>query len=189
METLDSTVTKGNPNASYWPYVTRFGVITGVIGAVLTLMMYIGGNGLSPMVWSFSLMGIGLLSLIINGVLATRGVRAYRETELGGLIPFGKAFLVAFLILLIGSLIGGLFNLLYVTVIDPDFANNMASRMSDWFAEIGMDEAQIELQTQKMKEGFSLSRQLMNLAIFGPIGAAIIGLISGAVAKRNPPMD
>ena len=46
METLDSTVPKGNPNASYWPYVIRWGVIIGVIGAVLTLLMYVGGNGL-----------------------------------------------------------------------------------------------------------------------------------------------
>ncbi len=188
METLDSAVTKGNPNASYWPYVIRWGVIIGIVGAVLTLLMYVGGNGLSPMVWSFSLMGIGLVSLILSGVLATRGVRAYRETELGGLIPFGKAFVVAFLILVISSLISSVFNLLYITVIDPDFANNMVSRMSDWFAEVGMDEAQIEAQTEQMRKGFSLNRQLLNLA-FAPVGAALIGLIAAAAAKRNPPME
>ena len=188
METLDSTVPKGNPNASYWPYVTRWGVIIGVIGAVLTMGMYVGGNSLSPMVWTFTTMGIGLLSLILSGVLATRGVRAYRETELGGLIPFGKAFLVAFLILVISSLISSVFNLLYITVIDPDFANNMVSRMSDWFAEVGMDEAQIEAQTEQMKKNFSLNRQLLNLA-FVPVGAAVLGLIAAAAAKRNPPME
>lgn len=188
METLDSVTSKTGTNPSYWPYVFRFGAIIGIIGAVLTMGIYIGGNGLSPMVWSFSLMGIGLVSLIISGVLSTRGVRAYRETELGGLIPFGKAFVVAFLILLVSSLISSVFNLLYITVIDPDFANNVASRMADWFAEIGMDEAQIEQQTEKMKEGFTLSRQLLNLA-FAPVGAAVIGLIAAAVAKRNPPME
>jgi hypothetical protein len=188
METLDFASPKESPNGSYWPYVTRFGVIIGVVGAVLTMIMYVGGNSLSPMVWTFTTMGIGLFSLILSGVLATRGVRAYRETELGGLIPFGKAFLVAFLILIVSSLISNAFNLLYITVIDPDFANNMVSRMSEWFAEVGMDEAQIEAQTEQMRKGFTLNRQLFNL-VYIPIGAALIGLIVGAVAKRNPPME
>jgi hypothetical protein len=77
---------------------------------------------------------------------------------------------------------------LYITVIDPDFANNMVSRMSDWFAEVGMDEAQIEAQTEQMRKGFSLNRQLLNLA-FAPVGAAVLGLIAAAAAKRNPPME
>lgn len=188
METLDSTVPKGNPNASYWPYVIRFGVIIGVIGAVITMMMYLGGNGLSFLPWLLSLMLILLVSIVLSGVLATRGVRAYRETELGGLIPFGKAFLVAFLILLLSSLISSGFNLLYITLVDPDFANNIAAKMGDWLIEAGVDEMEIEKQTAQIKQSFSLNRQLLNLAS-APIGAALLGLIAAAAAKRNPPME
>jgi hypothetical protein len=189
METLDSAVPKGNPNASYWPYVTRFGLISGAIGAAFTLVLYLSGNSLSPMVWSIVAGVIGLVSAVISTIVATRGVRAYRETDLGGLIPFGKAFVVAFLIMVLGSLISSAVNMLYITVIDPDFSNNIASRMSDWMLEVGMDEASVEKQVEQMKKNFGIGKQLTNTLIFTPVGGAILGLIAAAVAKRNPPME
>jgi hypothetical protein len=133
----------------------------------------------------------GFVGFIIAIVLPIIFIRKEREAN-GGAITFGEAFKMSFLGLVIGGAIGTIFQILYVQVIDPEYAERLTAKtleMSNNFMEGNMDD---EMREEILRESesstmdsFTLVGQLKSF-VYGVIFYAVISLILAAILKRQP---
>ncbi len=186
MTTLDQPHQIDENSVSPQPVIQRYALIGGLAMIVYFLVSQLTGlsnpNG-------------GALNGIINFLLSTAiylgiavlAVRHHRDQDLGGFITFGRAFRVGFLTLIFAVLIGVAFNLLYTTVIDPNFYDNLLNAVIEQWEEQGLNEEQIDAALQFTKPMMSpLWGTALGLG-FGAIFSAVIALITGAIFKRTHP--
>ncbi|MCB0706888.1 MAG: DUF4199 domain-containing protein [Saprospiraceae bacterium] len=173
-------------SVSPWPSILRLGLIGGLIFIVVAMVSNLTGFSVPT-----SMMGV-IASLVVSIALAVGlciyAVRQHREQELGGYITFPRALLVGFMVLLIASLVSGVFNYMYVGFIDPGFAEAAIQKTSEWMESMGMTASQIEEQLTAMEARLTPMGMLKQSLIGAPIISLIIGLIVAAVMKRNRPV-
>ena len=166
-------------------HALKSGVILGVVGILISLIVYI----IDPLLmikWWFSLSSLVLFIALVSYF----GIQ-YREM-LGGFVSFKIAYIYSILTFVLAGLIGTAFSILLFQVIDPDLPQLMS-------------EAIIE-QTVEMMEGFGANQEIIDEAIedadpaasftvmgqiksFGMvlIFYAVMSLITGAIIKRKEP--
>ena len=166
-------------------HALKSGVILGVVGILISLIVYI----IDPLLmikWWFSLSSLVLFIALVSYF----GIQ-YREM-LGGFVSFKIAYIYSILTFVLAGLIGTAFSILLFQVIDPDLPQLMS-------------EAIIE-QTVEMMEGFGDNQEIIDEAIedadpaasftvmgqiksFGMvlIFYAVMSLITGAIIKRKVP--
>ena len=166
-------------------HALKSGVIMGVVGILISLVVYI----IDPLLmikWWFS-----LSSLVLFIALVIYYGMQYRELT-GGYLSFKKAYIYSFLAFVVAGILGLVFNIFLFHVIDPD----LPEMISDAIVE----------QTVEMMEGFGANQEVIDQAIedadtaasFTLIGQiksfgmvlifyALMSLISGAIIKRKEP--
>ena len=170
---------------SMTPIALRWGLITGLILVVLSLVLQFSGvvdpstgkgNWIS-MLLSIATMFFGLYMAITK----------HRDEDLGGHITFGRSLGVGMYTALIYSLIAGVFTLLYFTVIDPEMVDMIKNNAIAQMESQGMSDAEIE-------QGMSVAGMFMS-----PVAMTIMSLVSNmflsfifalivaAIAKKDPP--
>ncbi len=183
---LDTPPVQDPSGVSFWPTALRYGVI----GALISIIYSLIGNltGIASTCMGFiapTLFGVG--SLVITVLVLVYGIRQHRNNELGGFISFGRAFMVGFVIMLVMSVIGQVFNYLYLTYVDPEMINNMLECTRERFEAMGLEgadlDAQMENMENQMKNQFNIGRGLGISVIVSAVIAAIMGLIM----KKNVP--
>jgi len=163
----------------------NLGITLGVIGILLFLLIVV----LEPGMILLSVLGFaGFIVAIILPIIFIRKERAAQS----GTITFGEAFKLSFIGLLIGGLIGVVFQILYTQVIDPEFGERMTAQsleMSNSFMEGNMDD---EMREQFLREAeadslerFTLIGQVKSFG-FAAIFYAVISLILAAILKKSP---
>ncbi len=187
MSTLDQPHVTDEQSASYWPAVQRFGLLGALVLIAFTLVSLLMGLGDPTNTSGF----LGILIFLVSAVLyigiGGLAIRYHRDQDLGGFVYFGRAFRVAFLSILIAAILAALFQLLYTTVIDSGYYDEMMNKTIAVWEEQGMTEEQIET---------ALSFSKFFLTPFGALIAglggalffsALFGVISAAIFKRTPP--
>jgi len=161
-----------------------FGAISGAFCAAVFIL---GANlaireGHVSGAWGFLLMLVALSVIFF-------GIKRYRDSELGGVIRFGQAFLVGLGI----SLVAGV---TYVTVWEIYLASTGYTFMDDYFASYikgkeaagvaGEELEAIVTQMEAMKERASnpLMRVFMSFLEIVPFGL-IVSLISAALLRNS----
>lgn len=165
-------------------FVLNYGLLLGILVVTLGVIMYVTNNHIDPH-WSFMVISFALfIAVVIYGIKAYKG-------ENGGFLSLGEAIKVAVGIALIAALLAGIWNVLLATVIEPDYAEQMADfqreQMVERFPE--MTEAQIE-QGMEMSANFSspwigFATVLVMYMLFG----LLVGLVAGLVMKQKNPYD
>ncbi|MCH2197770.1 MAG: DUF4199 domain-containing protein [Flavobacteriales bacterium] len=164
-----------------------YGVIGGLVSIAATLVMYIVNPALLASFW------IMMLFIPVQIVFVVLGTIAARKNA-GGYMPFGKAFLNAFVCGMVMSLLGVLFQIMLFHVIDPELPaylmeeamQNTAEMMSKFgMPEEAMQEAMAQAG-EDIEKGFSVAGMFGNL-ITSVFFWGFIGLIVGLIVKRNPP--
>jgi hypothetical protein len=166
------------------------GLIIGIVTVVFSLALHF----VDPLL-QFTNSWVGFISFaIFIGLLIYAG-KAIR-TEIGGYWKFSDAFKAFLVISLIVATISVVFNVLMVTVIDPDLPATAGAAMDEnnraMMAKFGMTEEQIDqaqAQSGPMEEHLKPTGK--NLLIsFGTILAiyGVISLIMAAILKKNPPI-
>jgi hypothetical protein len=125
-------------------HALKSGVILGVVGILISLIVYI----IDPLLmikWWFSLSSLVLFIALVSYF----GIQ-YREM-LGGFVSFKIAYIYSILTFVLAGLIGTAFSILLFQVIDPDLPQLMS-------------EAIIE-QTVEMMEGFGANQEIIDEAI------------------------
>ncbi len=185
---MDSHGQPSAPDPATVPYrdlAIRYGAIWGGVSILISLVGYLTNTDpampdAGPMKWVYSLLGIGIAIWAI-----VTAIRIDRDQRLGGYIGLGRCIGLGSLIGLVAGAISSVFSLLYMTVINPGFGEQMKEAMiAQWEAE-GMSEEQIEMALS-MSSAFTSPTML---AVFGMIGGVllglVIGLIAGLVMKRE----
>ena len=166
-----------NQQVSPWKGNLNWGLILGFIliiyAAILYFMDQIGNQKL------------GWISFAIMIVVTFFGIKAYRDTFLGGFMSYGQALGSGVLINFYASIVGGLFTILLYGVIDPDLIQKLLVDTQDKFIEQGRSEAQIE-------QAMSFTKIIMKpvpMAVMGVFVSTFFGflvsLILGIFLKKE----
>jgi hypothetical protein len=171
-------------SVSFWPTAVKTGLIGGLILVVYALIGNMTGFSIPSSIVGSVL--VGLLSIVFVILIGVYAVRQHRNNELKGSISFGRAFLVALVALVVAGLIGSAFNILYMTVIDPNYAETVMSKMEEMFSNFGMDESMMETQLEATRNRLTTSAMLKNGLLWGNVINAVIAVIIAAIMKRKP---
>ena len=185
MATLDDDYGYIDPSTvSPWQTAIRYGLIGGLISVIWALIGNLTGitlptNGFMMMMLS------ALVGLIIYVGIIVYAVRHHRDNELGGYISLGRIVQMGIVISIISGLIGVIFNYVYVTFIDPNFIETMMEGMEEMFANLGMDEDQIEEALAGTEAGFEPLTMIKNGLLYSGILGAVVSLIIGFIMRRT----
>jgi len=189
MSLLDTPSTPNPSSVSNRQLAIRYGAIWGGISILLTLIGYLTNTDpamstTGPIKWVYSLASFGVAIWAIAAA-----IKIDRDQQLGGYISLGRCVGLGALIGLIAGAIGAVFSFLYMTVINPGFADQMKESMVATYEEQGLSEEQIDMALS-MASAFTSPAMM---AVFQVIGGAffglIIGLIAGAIMKKERPYN
>lgn len=161
----------------------NFGLISGVIALLVTLMMYVIDLKLFVNMW----IGFGLLIVwIIIGVM----LLSKCKKEKNGQLSFKEGFTAYFLSALIGIAISTAFNILLFNFVDTEAKDIITEHLVDF--QVGMLEkfdapsADIQKAAELIRENsqFSLKGQFFGF-MQALLGAIIFGLILAAIMKSR----
>jgi len=166
-----------NQNVSPWKGNLNWGLILGFILIIYTAILYfmdqIGNQKL------------GWISFGIMIVVTFLGIKAYRDTFLGGFMSYGQALGSGVLINFYASIVGGIFTILLYGVIDPDLTQKLIVASQDKLVDQGMAEAQIE-------QAMSITRIFIKPVVMGVMGVFVstffgllVSLIVGIFLKKE----
>ncbi len=132
---------------------------------------------------------VGYSTMILSMLFVFFGIRSYRDTELGGTITFGKAFLAGLFISLIASVIFGIFTIILYKYISPNLANEMFDFCKRGIIESGKSKDMIDTQLAEMDANKELFTNIPfnGLVMFGTtlVIGIVIALISSLILKRK----
>ncbi|MEM8568532.1 MAG: DUF4199 domain-containing protein [Bacteroidota bacterium] len=131
---------------------------------------------------------IGYTSMIICMVFVFLGIREYRNVELHGTMTFNQALGMGVLIALVPSLAFGLYDIVYILYLNPDFTNDYFNHYLDKMRNT-LTAEEFEKARQQMeaeKEFWSnplLQFIVMFLTVF--VIGFIVALISSAILQTK----
>ncbi len=156
----------------------RYGLLTGLVSTVFTLMLFLTKNEQSSLRW------LGLAISIAGIYLAHQEFKKRN----GGFMAYGQALSIGTLLSVIAGTISGAVTYVYVTYIDPSYLGR------------GLDVARAQMEARgdmadaDIDTALEISAKFMNggaLLIFSVLGGALFGfilsLIIGAITKNSPP--
>ncbi len=168
MENQKVSPWKGNFN---WGLIMGFSMI--IFSTVLYFLDQIGNQKL------------GYISMIIMVVVLFLGIKAYRDTFLGGYITYGQVLGAGVIIGLYSAVISGLFTILLYKFIDPDLVNKLYAISENKMLEQGVSEGQIEV-AMKLTKKFLNPYIMAAMGLFSsPFMAFIFSLILGIFMKNE----
>lgn len=168
-------------------HAIKSGLIVGVISIVLTLLAYIVDSSMLAAWW------FGLTVFVLLLVLVSYFGRQHRE-EIGGFMPFGKAWVYSMQLFIVAGIIGTIFNILLYNVIDPELpaivADKAVENAESMMSGFGMPEDQMDEALDKTRadtiDRFTVTGSLIGF-LWGLIFYAILSLITGLIIKKNEP--
>lgn len=170
-------------------HVIKWGLIVGAVSIVLTILLYVVDYTL--MVQFKTLL---VMLLIYLGITIYAGID-YRN-NVGGFLPYGKAFVHGFLVLAVSALVATLFNMVLYNVIDTELPQKLTDatleNTREMMANFGAPEEAIDQAMEDAKgrtaNQFTITGQLIGLASI-LFFSAIMALISAIFVKKNQPVE
>ena len=164
-----------------------YGIITGVVSALITTAIYSIDLNLFVK-WWLGIM-IFLVYIIISIILLSK-----TKKELKGIFSFKEAFTTYFISAVIGILISVGFNILLFNVIDPSAKDAINEIVIKYTAEtmqkFGAPSASVAEAVKKMQENNPYSTiELLKSSIFSIAGSALFGLLLALIFKSKPTQE
>ncbi len=131
----------------------------------------------------------GYLSIVVALSFVFFGIKHFKNNESNGLLSFGKGLLIGLLITLFASVTFGLYNVVYVEYINPDFMteyyNHSVEQVSKTLSGVELQAKLKKMEAEKdMFANPFMNFSLMFITVF-MIGL-IISLISSLVLSKKP---
>lgn len=166
--------------------VLRYGFYASAVIIVLFLVTWLTLNQSSA---NYELQEIiGYLGIVLSLSFVFFGMRYYREQVNGGTLTFGEGLKTGLLIVLIPSFAFGLFDVIYVSLVDPEFLNNYSTYQLEKL-KASVPAASYEIEAAKLQDEMKMFSNpaiqfvAMFLTVF-MIGV-IITVISAVVLRKN----
>jgi len=129
--------------------VLRYGLYATAITVGIPFIMFFAMGGADNTDYSLGEV-IGYSTIILSMVFVFLGIKKYRDENNEGAISFWEALKVGVLIAAVPSLAFGLYNILYVEVMDPEFMDKYY-QYSIEKAKVTMEAAEFETMKVKME--------------------------------------
>jgi hypothetical protein len=166
-----------------------FGLAATFTMSVITLIAHLSGLSTDPETFLRTVISLGLVGvavLITCMVLGTRQARSER----GALeFTYGQAFMAGWMVAVFAAAAGVLFNYLYFAIINPDFAEVQIAWMRSFMEKMNSPAEKIDDAIEQFRIKATVTRQLINGALFNLIFGAIVALITAAIMKRPAQED
>jgi hypothetical protein len=158
----------------------KFGVILGIATIILSLLNYSFGN-IYKQHWS-----IGVLSLLITVAIIVFGLKNFKDQN-NGFLTLGQAIKTGVGITLISIVIGLIYHIVFVKVLEPDFYTNMIQSYEQNMLKNypDMPEEQVEMAVEMTKKFSNLGMTIAMMFGIGLLFGLIISLIVGAIMKKE----
>lgn len=164
--------------------IKKFGIYASLVGG----LFFIGSHFIN---WNmgFGLLEVfGYLSIFTSLSFVFFGIKHFRDNINNGLVSFKKALLIGFAISVIVSLSIGILDIIYITVINPDFIAEYSQYalegMKNTLSLEEFETKKVALEEQiKLLENPIFSGLIMFTLVFA-IGI-IISLISSLILQRK----
>lgn len=153
----------------------KWGIIASIVSIIYSVIGMSAGLAFE---WWF-----GLVSIVLYIVFVVMAVREAREQTTGD-FSFGAAFGTGFQVVLISGVVGILFNLLYTTVINPNYYTQAAEIMATKLQQMGLPEDQVEASLEDIRNPNVIRNTAIGLVSSIIIGA-IVAAIVAAIMKRE----
>lgn len=164
--------------------ILRFGGYGALIGGSI----FAGSHFFTDLI-DFSLLEIfGYLSIFASLSFVFFGIKHFRDKTNGGIVSFGKALVIGLAISAIVGIVIGLLDIVYVTVINPDFSAEYIQYTLNDLKET-LPPAEFEIQKEKLitdMEAFD-NPTFAGLFMFGIVFTIgiIITVISSFILQRK----
>lgn len=150
-------------------YSLNQGVILGVVFILFSVILYV--TGIDPMDEKWT----GYINYIIMAFIFFYAQKEYRDKINRGYLSIGEGIKIGITIAVIGGTISAIYQLIFMTVIEPDYLEQALLKLEEQMLEQNPDmtESQIEMT-------LGISRKVMSPAFIVPmgiIGSAFAGLI------------
>jgi hypothetical protein len=161
-----------------------YGLITGLIICLITLVQYLGGlkTYLNP---------VGFLSYILIIVMAVLAGNKQKKLN-GGYLEFSEALKVTFSVFASALLLQTLFTYVLLNFIDPSFkeavGQEVMNKSEEMMRRFGASDSQIDeaLENQRGTDQFAFSRMILGYALWCIVWF-IVSLIISAIIKKSKP--
>ncbi len=166
--------------------ILTYGIISGAVSIgvmIFTMTIAEGEVELSGMQW------LGYLTMILALSLVFIGIKKYRDIEQGGVIRFGRAFIVGLGITLVASVVYVVIWEINLALTDYAFIDNYAesvisARQAEGATEAEMADVIAMTEQAKARLGNPVFRVLITFTEIFPVGL-LISLISAALLRKN----
>ena len=163
---------------SAFKFSLNYGLITGVVITVYSLILYV----LEVPMESFLTRWLPYLFYIIAMFWS---IDAWKKKHSNGFASFGQAYGIAFRVTFIAALIGIIYFVLLITLIDPGVLDAIKEAQEEAMIDRGMSDEEIE-QSMKIAGIFTSPG---GMAIMGTVMSAIflalLSLIPAAIMKKE----
>lgn len=167
-------------------YIWTYGLIAGaiIIGSIMTgLLLSSDTSSMGASEWfGFLIMFLALGSIFV-------GIKRYRDQELGGVITFGKAFLMGLAISAVASLVYVVVWECYLAITDYTFIEVYTDSIIQGRQEAGIEGAELEqvrqeMETMKANYTKPYYRIPITFIEIFPVGL-LISLLSAALLRKS----
>ncbi len=166
---------------SSFKFSLNLGLITGIIVVVYSLIMYV----LEVPIDSFLNRWAGLVFYI---VAMFWGVSTWKKKHSNGFVSFGKAYGIAFRVAFFALIIGTLYLILMVTVIDPSLIDLIKDTQEQSLIDQGYSGEQLD-QALKYAQMFVTPAGMAIMSLVSmTIIFALVALIPAAIMKKEEPL-
>ena len=175
-------------NVNFLSITLRNGILLGLASVAFTVLLYItdflytDSTLLAVITW--------LINIAISVVFIVMAVEQYKKAN-EGFLSIGEAIKVGVLVAVIAGVIGAIYQVIYATIIDPDYYDKVVEvAMKKMSAMANFNEEQLEEFQDKMYANKpSIASSFSTSIVFSAIGGLIISAIVGAVKKKEQPMS
>lgn len=169
-ESIDQPIKiRENGKLNFKNSATKFGIITGLVSIILSLVFYF--TNVEYDTWS------RYVSILISMILIFIGVKSIADENANKFISFGSLFKAGMLITLILAIISIAYFYIYTNFINTDFMDGLMQVQKEQMADKGLSEEKIET-AMEMAQKFS-SPIFMTITSF--LTFIVIGAISSAI--------
>ncbi|GAB1309623.1 hypothetical protein KH5_23060 [Urechidicola sp. KH5] len=167
-----------NQTVSSKSIMLNYGAAMGVVSIILAVAVYALGYTYEQH-WSVTVLGI-----LISVAFIALGLKAYKAGN-GGELKFGQGLKTGVGIALVSTVIYTIYQIAFVTVIEPEFYNNLLVIQTQTWVDQGLTPEQIE-GAEAMFKKFSNPAMTAGFTIIGGVFFGfIISLIASAIMKQS----
>lgn len=158
----------------------KHGAILGIALIIFTVLTYVSGLHLFSIV-----SGIVMLIVVFGGEIAYTLITAKKfRNSIGGKISFLQVLVFGFVLLMVATLVNGVFSYVLYSIIDPEYLNMQLDFFIEDMSSL-IPEDQIEKTISDMEERITDMKNIGSNLAKAWIGPLVISLILALVVKKD----